>query len=791
MIEPTQAVFLSYAREDAPAARRIAEALRAAGVEVWFDENELRGGDEWDAHIKRQIRECALFIPIISAQTQARTEGYFRREWKLADHRTGDMGRRRAFLVPVCIDGTKDADADVPDSFMRAQWTRLPGALPTPAFVAQVKKLLGGQSIEAERSREAGASLDDARAPSDASAQGGGSRQAAPRQTHSRWIAGAIAVVAVGVLTVSILSRKSPPISAPQPQTPEPKSQTPAPAPKRILADKSVAVLPFTNMSEDKDSGYFADGVHEDVLTNLALVRELRVVSRTSVQSYRGTTKTMKQIAQELGVVYILEGSVRRSGNKVRVTGQLIHAATDEHVWAQSYDRDLTDIFAIQAELAQQIAKALSAALSPEERARLEHPTVANPAAYDLLLRARRIDRDGNDTRQELETEEAMLQSAVALDPNYAAAWAALGALHSQIIFNNIDTSAARLAKSQAAIDQARRLDPDNPDVILGVGTLYYYGRRDYPRALEQFARLRQIWPNNYYGHFLTGLVLRRQGKWAESLASLRRAAELDPGSAEIARNLMITFAAMRRYPEAIAEQQRRVRLLPESLRESFEVARLHYFMDGSTKAGDELLAGPVAARADPAVVAGYRKLWASMKGDFATVRELNREFPDAWAPGLASGGGSPAEYAWNNATVLAALGDLAGARARVERFPLELRARLVNEPKNAAVWSQLAHIEALLGHQAEALAAAREAMNALPASVDPLAGRVPRIALAFAQAWTGEKSAACEELRQLLAATGLPNVYWLKTGPQFAPLKGDPTFEALVNDPKNNQPLL
>jgi TolB-like protein/cytochrome c-type biogenesis protein CcmH/NrfG len=772
-------VFLSYAREDAEAVRRIADALRAFGVEVWFDQNELRGGDAWDAKIRTQIRTCALCIPVISAATQSRGEGYFRREWKFAVERTHDMAAGVAFLMPVVIDDTAESAALVPDEFMRVQWTRLDRGVPTPQFVEQVKKLLENPRKSAPVS-VVGASLDDAR----------GRRQAAPLQGKRSvpgWSWGVIVAIVVAITTALVVSRKPEPPAAPPKLVADTKPSPPA-SPK--LSDKSIAVLPFTNMSEDKDSGFFADGVHEDILTNLALIRELRVVSRTSVMPYRTTAKSMRQIAEELGVTYILEGSVRRSGNKVRVTGQLIHAASDEHVWARSYDRDLTDVFTIQAELSQQIAGALKTALSPEEKVMIARRPTENPAAYDLLLRARQLDRNGNDTRQELETQEAMLQSAVTLDPAFAGAWAALGVVHAQIRFNAIDTSEARLAKARTANDTARQLDPDGPEVIAGTGVYFYYALRDYPRALEQFGRMARQWPNNYIGPFMTGLVQRRQGQWLDSLTNLRRAAELDPGSAEIARNLMISLVGMRRYPEAVLEQERRVRLLPESLRESFEVVRLKYFVNGATREGDELLAGPIAERAGPAVAAGYRKLWAAMKGDLATVARLDREHPEAWAPFLGSGGGSPAEYALQNAIVMAAQGDLAGARARVEKYPAELRARLVSEPQNSVVLALLAQIEALLGHKAEALAAAQQARALMPDSVDALSARTPRFALAVVLAWTGDKEAACAELRQLLAIGGNNNVHVLRNGPTFTPLKGDPRFEALLNDPKNNEPL-
>ena len=776
LFAPKGAVFLSYAREDAAAARRLAEALRSAGLEVWFDENELRGGDQWDAKIRKQIDACTLFIPVVSQHTQDRSKGYFRLEWKLAVDQTHLLAEGVPFIAPVVIDDTRESAAVVPPEFMRVQWSRLPGALPTPQFVEQVKRLM---------SQEQGSSVARVSRPVSSEITGRETR-ATGKSTLPGWTWGALTAVVVGIGVAVSVSRKAEP--APAPVTdPKPAMVTIPVAP---LNDKSIAVLPFENRSEDKANAYFTDGIHEDILTNLAHIADLRVVSRTSVMEYRGTTKKIRQIGSELGVAWLLEGSVQRVGSKVRVTAQLINARTDEHVWAQSYDRDLTDIFAIQAEVAREIANALKATLSPVEKARLEHPSVANPAAYDLLLRARQIDRDGNDTRQELETEEAMLQSAVTLDPNYAAAWSTLAVTHAQLRFNGLDMSEARLAKARTAIETARRLDPDNPDVIAGTGIFYYYGLRDYPRALEEIGRIKRQWPNNYIGHFMTGLILRRQGKWVESLTHLRRAAELDPGSAEHARNLMISLVNMRRYPEAVAEQERRVRLLPESLRESFEVARLKYYANGSTREGDELLAGPIAGRTAPSVAAGYRKLWAAMKGDWAAVTLLDKEYPEAWAPGLGSGGGSATEYAWNNAVVLAVQGDLAGARARVEKYPAELRARLVNEPQNQAVFVQLAQIEALLGHNPEALAAARQACTLMPDSLDALSSRGPRGALAFVLAWTGDKAAACVELQQMFATSGQPNIHVVKHGPWFAPLKGYPAFEAILADPKNNQPL-
>ncbi|MES1167532.1 MAG: hypothetical protein ABUL61_00040, partial [Oleiharenicola lentus] len=392
----------------------------------------------------------------------------------------------------------------------------------TPQFVEQVKRLL---------SKEPGALKTEAR---------GQRSEVSPQSRKSGipgWTWGAVTAVVVGVGVALSVSRK-PEAAVPlvQAAATEPK---PAMTPVRPLSDKSVAVLPFTNMSEDKDSAFFTDGMHEDILTNLALIRELRVVSRTSVMKYRDTKKSMKEIAQELGVAYILEGSVRRSGNKVRVTGQLIHAATDEHVWAQSYDRDLTDVFTIQSELSSQIAGALKAALSPEEKALLARKPTENPAAYDLFLRARDIlNREGN-TPATRGRQIALLQSAVDLDPGFAQAWGELAASCAYWHFLSFPDMDAYMARAKAAIDQAIKLAPDDPEVFSSLGTYYYYGFRDYARAAEQYERRERLQPNSAVVANSLSLILRRQGRWAQSLPYARRAAELDPANVSYQRNLL------------------------------------------------------------------------------------------------------------------------------------------------------------------------------------------------------------------------------------------------------------
>lgn len=770
----TGAVFLSYAREDTDAARRIADALRAFGVEVWFDQNELRGGDSWDAKIRTQIRTCTLFVPIISAQTQARGEGYFRREWKLAVERTHDMAAGVPFLLPVVTDATKESDALVPDEFMRVQWTRLAHGVPTPEFVGQVKKLL--EEPKAATARPFAGQVETTNPGSATPA----AKKSMPAWT---WSVGAVAIVAV--VAGVFLWRKSEPAAAPSVVPPAENKIAPPALTAARVSDKSIAVLPFTNMSDDKDSAFFTDGMHEDILTNLALVRELRVVSRTSVMSYRSTTKPMKQIAQELGVTYILEGSVRRSGNKVRVTGQLIHAGTDEHVWAKSYDRDLTDIFGIQAELSQQIAGALQAALSPEEKLLIARKPTENPAAYDLFLRARDIiNREGN-TPAARSRHIALLQGAVDLDPNFAQAWGDLAASCAYWYFLTYDDMDAYMARAKAAIERAVQLAPDDPEVFSSLGTYYYYGFRDYDRAAEQFERRARMQPNSPTVFNSLALIQRRQGRWAQSLVNARRATELDPANLAYQRNLLATLRSGRRWDEALTTKRRMVTLLPDDLKEAFELAYGYFMATGSTREGDAFFARLSPEQLDSPLGISLRQNWAVTLGNYAEAVRLDRLQPYYDEDGVPH-----YEQAYAAAFNYYALGDLENARKRLGDFPAELRAKLEREPNSVRLFSFLAGMEVILGHKEEALRCVERSVALLPESRDALDGVTYAAFRAFTYDWVGEKEKALAEYARLLRApsTVLMNVHEMKRS--YSTLHGDPRFQALLDDPRNNAPL-
>lgn len=762
-------MFLSYASQDAEAAKRLAEGLRAAGVEVWFDQDELRGGDAWDRKIREQIRTCTLFVPIVSGRTEERSEGYFRREWKLAADRTQDMGSQRAFIVPVVIDRTAEASADVPEDFLRYQWTRLVDGEPTPKFIEQVKRLL-------ESPRRPTAAVTPAVPAATPRAQPGAKR--APT-----WLAlAAGGVVVLGVAGYLALR--------PAQETPG-AAVAPAKAPAEVkpvaaVAAKSIAVLPFANMSEDKDNAFFADGVHEDILTNLALIRDLKVVSRTTVVRYRDAKKSVREIGQELGVAYILEGSVRRMGNKVRVTGQLINSRTDEHVWAKAYDRDLTDIFAIQAALALEIAGALEAAISPETQKHLTRRPTENPAAYDLFLRGRDTrNRAPTASRDALAKAEQLFQSAVELDPNFAAAWGELAVVHALRVFWNHDASPARLARADAAMANARRIAPDAPDVIRIEGTYAYYAYRDYGRATAAYQRLIDRQPNDATGYGSLALILRRQGRWPEAVAAHARSVELDPANILFLRDQLVTYSLLRRWPEAGAVQQRLLILLPGDLREQFLAAEFALQSTGSLAALEQLIAGLTPEQRESTFGRFARKSLAVRRDDYATFRAIHDKEP------LFAEFESPVVAFVNTVGMHLRHGQVELAVAAAKRQQAVCEQRLAEEPSSHRTMIELAVALAIVGQGDEAMRTLDRVNDLLPESRDAIDGVNYRATWARVLGLLGRKAEAVEELRRLLGKPAVFTMHTLRLDPVLRhALTGYGPFDALVTDPKNHRPL-
>src|SRR5881394_2170334 len=327
--------------------------------------------------------------------------------------------------------------------------------------------------------------------------------------------------------------------------------------------DKSIAVLPFENFSDDKENAYFADGIQDDILTNLSKIGDLKVISRTSVMPYRGKEKNVREIAQALGVSAILEGSVRKSGNRVRVNVQLINALNDEHIWSDVYDRDLTDVFAIQTDLAQKIAQELRAKLSPTEKEQMTRKPTENGEAYLAFVQAHNFQREVEDFSK-LKQAEQLYERALQLDPNFALAAANYSQLESWI-YHTYEPTTERANKSRALANRALQLQPDLPEGHLALGFSIYYVERDFNRALSELALAQKGLPNEAEVYLAIGAIQRRQGKWDESNASLEKAVSLSPNETWPIQNLVLNYQMQRRFDDANKLIDRALKLAPQS----------------------------------------------------------------------------------------------------------------------------------------------------------------------------------------------------------------------------------
>src|SRR5256885_10273395 len=328
--------------------------------------------------------------------------------------------------------------------------------------------------------------------------------------------------------------------------------------------DKSIAVLPFENLSDEKENAYFADGIQDDVLTNLSKIGDLKVISRTSVMPYRGRASNLREIGKTLGVGAILEGSVRRIGNRVRVDVQLINAETDEHMWAEDYDRDLTDVFAIQTDLAQQIVRELQAKLSPSEKAQIERKPTENGEAYLAFVQAHNLSH-AIESLEKLKQSEQLYQRAIDLDPKFALAIARYSQLQSWFL-NDVERTPERVEKARTLAEQAMQLQPDLPEAHLALGFSYYYGDKNYEAALREFEIARLGLPNESEGYLAIGAIQRRQGKWAHSIANMEKAASLNPKDTWALQNLTYNYSILRNYDAANKTIDRALALDPTAL---------------------------------------------------------------------------------------------------------------------------------------------------------------------------------------------------------------------------------
>src|SRR5438270_6283765 len=467
--------------------------------------------------------------------------------------------------------------------------------------------------------------------------------------------------------------------------------------------DKSIAVLPFENLSDEKGNAYFADGIQDDILTNLSKIGDLKVISRTSVMPYRGHTSNIREIAKTLGVSSVLEGSVRREGNRVRVNVQLINANNDEHLWANNYDRDLTDVFAIQTDLAREIAGALQAKLSPTEKAQMERKPTENGEAYLAFLQAHTLFFQSMEDLEKLKQAEQLYERAIQLDPKFALALARFSQLESWILHSSERTQPRR-EKARSLAERALQLQPDLPEGHLALGFSYYYGDFDYDNAEKEFAIAQQGLPNDSEVLLSVGAIQRRRGNWAESTANLEKAASLDPKSSWPLQNLVFNYEMNRDYAKANETVDRALAIDPKS----FPLLELKCMLAIQEK-GDFTLAEKALATVESAPSS------ADKGGKIATARInillLQRKFADALraAENLtddASGWESSGYHSKNIFIAIAKkeMGDEAGARAAFLKAKAIAEKGVAEAPGDAGRHAQLAMILACLNEKDAAL---------------------------------------------------------------------------------------
>ena len=543
--------------------------------------------------------------------------------------------------------------------------------------------------------------------------------------------------------------------------------------------DKSIAVLPFQNLSDEKENAYFADGIQDDILTNLSKIGDLKVISRMSVMSYRGDgARNAREIGKALGVATLLEGSVRRAGNRVRVSVQLINANDDEHIWAEDYDRDLIDVFAIQTDLAQKIAFALQAQLSPNEKARLDRRPTQNPDAYLLFMRAHDYANRPGRFRDESLKAEQLFGEAIKLDPNFAAAFAGLSIVESWL-YHGADPVPARRDKARLNADEALRLQPDLPEGHLALGFSYYYGDRNYERALAEFEIAKRDLPNDAQAYMAIAAIQRRQGKWTESTANFEKAATLDPKNVNILVNLVYSYMALRNFEAANKTVDRAVTMAPQSLETAGLKGYLAVALKGDLSTAEKLFSS-IPADVDPNGLMTWMRSW---------LLTLERKFPEALAmlqkfPGetLIVGTTAPLPKALMKGIIHVLQGDTTSAQPEFEQARLVSEQLVREAPEDAARHAQHGLILAALGRKQEAIAEGKRAVELRPESQDAFEGPQATAALAQIYAWTGESDEAFRLIDHLLSVPNGVAIPILKLDPAWDPLRKDPRFQALID---------
>ena len=549
------------------------------------------------------------------------------------------------------------------------------------------------------------------------------------------------------------------------------------------IPEKSIAVLPFENLSAEKDNAFFADGVQDQILTDLSKVADLKVIGRTSVQQYKDDqARDRQKIGEQLGVAYLLEGSVQRSEHRLRIIAHLIDARTNAQIWGETYDRDLADVFTIQSEIAQTIVAQLQATISPQEKALIEERPTKDLAAYDFYLQAKElIDGYTNapDPKVSLLKAIRLLDDATARDPGFVLAYCYAARAHDLLYFFDLDPTPERALRGRIAAETALRLAPDSPEAHLAMADYYFRCERDYGRADKELALARPSMQNNIAFLTLSGYLHRREGKWEEGKRDFARAVELDPRNINASNLLADTYVLLRQFDQAIAVADRTI-----AIGVDLPIAQLRREFVRFAATGDPEVLRQALAQAPANLDVGggetpVRILLALIGQDYAGAARTLAESPRDTFQEVDFSFYYP--RAWYEAIIARAQGDQEKARAGFTAARGVLEQRLKIKPDDARTIAVLAQVDAGLGQKEQAIAEAHRAVELMPLSRDAYDGMLVLQGLAQVYTWTGETDKALELVRQLMEIPGYLTYGYLKIDPSWDPLRKDPRFQEFV----------
>jgi len=583
-----------------------------------------------------------------------------------------------------------------------------------------------------------------------------------------------VSIIALAISSLIFFHRASPTTTSSLPEAA-------ADAVTRI-AEKSIAVLPFENLSDEKENAYFTDGVQDEILTGLARVADLKVISRTSTMQYKSGAKlNLREISKALGVAHVLEGSVQRAGDRVRVNAQLIDARTDSQLWAERYDRDVADVFAIESEVASKIVAQLKSKLSPEEKAAIEEKSTADLVAHDLYIQGKTLIATAVFTLPQAESlSEAvrLLNQAIERDPAFALAYYQLAHAHDLLYFVGIDHTPARLVMADAAIQSLARLRPNSGEVHLAVAKHLYWGYLDYDRAREELSLALKSLPNDPLLFVLAGYIDRRQGRWDQSTKNLERAIELDPQNPGTLQQLANNYLCLRHYADAERVLDRAIALAPKDA--SLRASRAQIELDWHADPRPQISTIEAIIAEDPREAKNTADVW--LRGSLC-----ERDFDGALrALGALPTDGCyqdtiPFPQSWCEGVVAQARGDKTAARAAFTNARTKVAKLVAEQPDYAEGLCVLGMADAALGNKEDAIREGRRAVELLPVTKDAIIGPLLVQNLALIYAWTGEKDLAFEQLTSAARIPGYLSYGQLRLHPYWDPLRGDPRFDKVV----------